>query len=227
MFLSFLRLCLLSVLVLSPLVATAASDSEATLQRFYNKVDTLKAHFHQVQHDSNGNVMQTVDGTFYLARPKRFRWVYEKPYHQVIVSNGSVFKFYDVGLKQVTVRSIGDSLKATPAQLLAGGTALKQAFAIDKMAAPDDKNNADPQADWIQMTPRSDNSQFKQIRMQFENDAPRIMRLSDKLGQTTRIKFTDIQINPDLADKRFQLDTPDDVDVVDARESNQRAGASD
>ncbi|WP_162622852.1 outer membrane lipoprotein chaperone LolA [Salinisphaera orenii] len=194
-------------------VADGSGGGEAALANFYRQVQTLKAHFHQVQRDSNGSVMQTVDGTFYLARPKRFRWVYKKPYHQIILSNGKVFKFYDVGLKQVTIRSIGASLKATPARLLSGGTGLKKAFKIEDVP---NKNGVE----WLALTPRSNNAQFDKIELGLKNNRPEVLRLHDKLGQTTRIKFSDIELNPDIAKKHFKLDVPSDVAVVDAREKN-------
>ncbi len=195
------------------LSASAHPGGKAALTHFYQHVQTLKAHFHQVQRDNNGNVMQTASGTFYLSRPQRFRWVYKTPYHQIILSNGKVFKFYDVGLKQVTIRSIGASLRATPARLLSGGTGLKQAFKIHN--APN-KNGLD----WLVLTPRSNNAQFKTIRLGLQNNQPKVLQLQDKLGQHTRITFTHIRINPKIPDKRFTLHVPNDVTVVDSRNSS-------
>src|SRR5690625_3594627 len=58
------------------------------LTHFYNQVDTLRTHFRQVQMGSQGHVLRKAEGEFYLDRPGQFRWNYEKPYKQSIISDG-------------------------------------------------------------------------------------------------------------------------------------------
>ncbi len=187
-----------------------AEQGSKTLQAFYNKVHTLSADFQQVQRDDNGNVVQQASGTFLLSRPKEFRWEYKQPYKQIIVSNGKVFKFYDVDLAQVTVRDIGATLKATPALLLTGGEALKDAFDVTDGGQHDGLT-------WVHLTPKSKDTDFKSVDLGLKNDVPALMKLHDNLGQTTSISFGNVKINPDLPDSKFTLHVPDNVEVVDGR----------
>lgn len=194
-------------------VASAASGVD-DLDAFYAKVNTLSADFQQIQRDDDGNVVQQASGVFLLSRPKMFRWEYDQPYKQVIVSDGQVFKFYDVDLQQVTIRGIGATLKATPALLLTGGDALEKAFDIKDGGQHDGLT-------WVHLTPRADDTDFNAIDLALKNQAPAVMKLHDNLGQTTSISFGNIKINPKLAKSRFQLKIPKNVEVVDGR--NERA----
>lgn len=202
----------LIALVLVCIVGLAQAQDESTqaLQKFYDKVHTLSADFQQVERDEKGNVVQQASGTFLLSRPGKFRWEYKQPYKQIIVSNGKVFKFYDVDLAQVTIRNVGNTLKATPAQLLTGGKGLTKAFSIT------DKGQHGGLA-WVQLKPKSGNANFKSIDLGLKGSKPKRMQLHDNLGQTTNISFGNIKINPDLDNSHFKLDVPDNVEVVDSR----------
>ena len=203
--------------VLSCVAMGAQADGVGDLESFYNNVDSLSAEFEQVQQDDQGNRLQEASGTFDLLRPDSFRWEYTAPYKQVIVSDGEVFRFYDVDLAQVTIRSIDATLRATPALLLTGGAALKDAFNIASAGQRDGMS-------WVRLTPRADDTDFQEVRLGLKDQVPSVMELDDNLGQTTRIRFTDVELNPSLEDARFTLDIPDDVEVVDGRGMNEGGG---
>lgn len=200
-----------AALVLFSGLANAASGVK-DLQAFYNKVHTLSADFQQIQRDDNGNVVQQASGVFLLSRPEMFRWEYDQPYKQIIVSDGKVFKFYDVDLQQVTVRNVTATLKATPALLLTGGDALGKAFDIQDGGQHDGLT-------WVHLTPKADDTDFKSIDLGLKNQVPALMKLHDTLGQTTSINFGNIKVNPKLADSRFKLKIPKGVEVVDGSSS--------
>ena len=204
---------ILVALILLCAALTAQADGVGDLEAFYNNVDSLSAHFEQEQKDDNGQTLQQASGTFLLSRPDRFRWEYTAPYKQVIVSDGETFRFYDVDLAQVTIRSIDATLQATPALLLTGGAALEDAFNIASAGQRDGMS-------WVRLTPRADDTDFQEVRLGLKDQVPSVMELDDNLGQTTHIRFTDIELNPKLDEARFTLDIPDDVEVVDGRGMN-------
>lgn len=203
------------IVAAAALVAVAAhADGIDALKRFYNEVDTLSAHFVQKQYAADGALMRRSSGLFLLSRPGRFRWEYQKPYRQIMVSNGELFKFYDVGLAQVTIQPMTKTLRATPAMLLTGGMRLQEAFKVESGGTHDGLT-------WLRLKPRSPHSDFKEIRLGLRNGLPIVMELDDRLGQTTRIRFSDIKVNPELDASRFDIDVPDDVTVVDTRTRQQ------
>src|SRR5699024_280634 len=113
-------------------------------------------------------------------------------------------------LAQVTIQPVAQTLQATPAQLLTGGVALQEAFKVEKKGVKDGLT-------WLQLTPRSQQSDFKSIRLGVHDGIPAQMILADKLGQTTHIQFSDIKVNPSLDADDFDIDIPSDVTVVDTR----------
>jgi len=202
-------LCAVALLA-APLVQ---ADDSAALQRFYQEVDSLSAHFEQQQLAEDGAVLRESSGIFLLSRPGKFRWEYDQPYRQIIVSDGDVLKFYDVGLAQVTIRAASGTLSSTPALLLTGSVDLQQAFVVEEAGRRDGLA-------WLRLTPRSEHSDFKEIRLGLDAGLPAAMELDDQLGQTTHIRFFDIEVNPFLPAARFELVVPDGVTVVDAREQD-------
>lgn len=204
------RIRLLFAGLLLTVCLSATAGERGALTDFYAEVDDLRADFEQVQVDEEGRVVQSSAGVFFLRRPDKFRWEYREPYRQVIVSDGDEFRFYDVDLAQVTVRDVGDTLRATPAQLLAGGVGLRESFTVETM---DDDGDG---RDWVRLTPRADDSDFREIRIALEDDRPVRLELDDQLGQTTRIEFDDVEVNRGVDRDRFRLELPEDVEVVDA-----------
>lgn len=195
--------------------AAATANGVQALNGFYKGVHSLEAHFKQVQLDDDGGIVQQASGIFLLQRPARFRWEYDKPYKQMIVSDGKTFRFYDVDLAQVTIRDVNKGLRATPALLLSGGAQLNKEFEITALG---EQSNLQ----WVRLKPRNNDGDFEEVRIGLDdNNVPARMVLDDKLGQTTLISFSDIKTNVPIDKKRFTLKIPDGVEVVDGRESAQ------
>ena len=147
-------------------------------------------------------------GRMAIARPGRFRWDYDAPLEQIIVSDGERVWIYDVELEQVTARRLGDALGRTPAILLAGDGDVEDAYRVEDLGAEG------PLA-WVALTPRSDDSHFAAIRIGFESERLRMLELVDGFGQTTRITLHQAEENPQPDAARFAFVPPDGVDVID------------
>ena len=189
-------------------VAHAEPNSLESLDRFYQTVQTYMARFQQVVLDEGLNPIEESSGVMQIARPGRFRWDYEPPNEQHIVSDGKKVWLYDIELEQITVRSQEQSLGRTPATLLAGSSDIKSNYEIR------DLGQAGALV-WVGMTPKDSESGFSDMRIGFENDELRILELVDGLGQTTRITLTEASENQQIDDARFTLESPPGVDVID------------
>lgn len=185
-----------------------AAQGIAELERFYDQLIDLRTVFEQTQYDELGTVMQASSGEFLLSRPDRFRWEYRKPYAQTMVSDGHTFWFYDVDLAQVTRRGAADALQGTPALLLSGGPALRQQFNLSDQGQKSGLS-------WVQLLPKTKDSDFSEIRLGLANGLPREMELRDNLGQLTRIRFSATQLNSGLTAGLFSFKVPAGVEVVD------------
>lgn len=178
----------------------------ARLKTFLAGSSALAADFRQVTLDKSGKPAQTSSGKFYLSRPGKFRWNYQKPFVQEIVSNGGKVWFYDADLEQVTVKQLDDSLGSTPALLLTGQIDIEEKFTLREQGEDEGMN-------WVKLSPKNEESGFKYILIGLERDQLGGMELSDNFGQLTRIYFSNIQINPKLEEALFNFKAPKGADV--------------
>ncbi|MEK7207812.1 MAG: outer membrane lipoprotein chaperone LolA [Pseudomonadota bacterium] len=200
----FLYVTCLSTSALAEAVQKTSVDS---LQRFFTQVNSYSARFSQVVLDESHKTIQESSGSLWIERPNRFRWNYDAPFKQQIVSDGRRLWVYDVELQQVTVRSLGNGLGETPAMLLAGRGRLEDNFSVKPLEARD--NLA-----WAQITPRRKEGGYEDIRAGFASGKLRALEMVDGFGHTTRITFHAPQENAPIEPSRFSFKPPEGVDVV-------------
>lgn len=188
--------------------ASVAATPREDLTRFYDEVKSFSARFQQVVLDEAFSPVEEASGRVFIKRPGRFRWDYEPPSEQEIVSDGERVWLYDAELEQVTIRALSKTLGQTPASLLAGGSDFESDFDVSELDRTGSIN-------WVRMRPLQQDTGFEDVRIGFEDGVVRIMELVDGLGQTTRITFTDVRNNPDIPEARFTFVPPPGVDVND------------
>ena len=196
---------LLCLLLLLPGLAIAASVEN--LKTILNQTTTAKGRFAQVVLDKNNKALQQSSGTMEFSRPGRFRWEYNKPYEQTIVGDGSRLWIYDKDLNQVTVRKLDRALGASPAALLAGSNEIEKSYALK--AAGESGG-----LDWLEAVPRAQDTAFERIRLGFGKVGLEAMELKDQFGQTTVIKFADLERNVKIAPTSFAFTPPKGAAVI-------------
>lgn len=196
----------LLLLLLLPGAALGASSVDE-LKAFLQQTTTVRAHFAQIVLDRNMNTLQRVTGTMQFSRPGKFRWEYDRPYEQIIVSDGSRVWLYDKDLNQVTVRRFDRALGSSPAALLAGGSDIEKDYELSSLGSRDG-------LDWLEAVPRNRDTAFERIRLGFGKSGLDAMELRDQFGQTTVIKFSTIERNPSLAPEAFRFTPPKGADVI-------------
>ena len=178
------------------------------LREFVQKTQTFKASFHQKLLDQQYQVIQEASGSMMFQRPGKFRWVYEKPYQQLIVGDGNRVWFYDQDLNQVTVRQLDLAIGNSPAALLAGSSAIEKDFNLTDI-------NVEDEIDWLEATPKHKETNFELIRMGFSKTGKlQEMILRDNFGQFTLLVFSETDFNPSLANELFQFKPPSGADVI-------------
>ena len=196
---------LMTCMLLLPLLAQA--DGVSSLKKFYAQTHAMRADFHQIVTDKQGRKVQEVYGQMQLQRPNKFRWDYDKPYEQQIISDGKQVWLYDTELAQVTVRELGKALGSSPAALLAGEDSLDKNFKLINAYRKDN-------LDWVSTNPKDSDSGFNKISLGFKADKLQEMDLVDSFGHQTRIVFSKFENNPALDAKAFLFKPPKGVDVV-------------
>lgn len=178
----------------------------AQLKAFLADARTAQGAFEQTVVAKSGRKPQHSAGTFSLQRPGKFRWVYEKPYPQVLVSDGDKFWSYDPDLNQVTTKKLGKALGASPAALLAG-EGLDRNFELKDAGA-------EGGVEFVEATPKVQDASFQHVRIGLAGNLPRSMEIKDNFGQTTLLIFTRFQANANVPADQFRFVPPKGADVV-------------
>lgn len=190
--------------------ARAADESPCAPERladFLANVRTLEANFRQSLADDAARGARVSEGRLYLQRPGRFRWDYQRPTQQLVVSDGESLWLYDPDLEQVTVRALDESLDSTPAMLLSGEGELDDSFKIGRAYV-------EGGLDWVELAPREEGGDFAKVRVGFRGDSLAAMEILDSLGQTTHVRFSEVVVNADLDPGLFRFEPPEGADVI-------------
>jgi outer membrane lipoprotein carrier protein len=188
-------------------VGSARAGAIDDLRAFSSATRSAKGEFSQQTLAAAGRPTGVSTGSFAFSRPGKFRWSVLKPFEQLVVADGDKVHFYDVDLRQVTVRRMSDALGATPAALLFGVPDLDVAFALKEAGSAEGLV-------WLEAAPRKPDSGFDKIRIGFKDGLPAAMEVRDSFGQTTRYAFRNIERNPKLDPAIFRFAAPAGVDVI-------------
>ena len=196
---------LLLLAVLLPGIA-GASSVEA-LKSLLEQTTTARARFAQMVLDRNMKVLQQVTGTMQFSRPGKFRWEYDKPFEQTIVSDGSRVWLYDKDLNQVTIRRLDRALGSSPAALLAGSNEIEKSYTLTSLGSQDG-------LDWLEAMPKTQDTAFERVRLGFGKAGLEALELRDQFGQVTVIKFSTIERNAQIPQEAFRFTPPAGADVI-------------
>jgi outer membrane lipoprotein carrier protein len=166
-----------------------------------------RADFDQKVYDRNHKLVQESKGSFSFVRPGKFRWAFSKPYAQLIVGDGEKVWVHDEDLNQVTVRKLTHALGATPAALISGSADVEQSFVFTDTGESDGLQ-------WLDAKPKQKDAGFERIRMGFGASGIDAMELVDQFGQTTKLRFTNVQKNPKLDPATFRFTPPKGADLL-------------
>jgi outer membrane lipoprotein carrier protein len=195
-------------LLLCSLVSIAEASAISSLKTFVRDTRTVRATFSQTVLDRNMQVVQKGGGTMQFERPGKFRWVYEKPYKQLIIGDGAKVWFYDQDLNQVTVRKLDVAIGSSPAALLAGSGDIENDFDLSEI-------NPEGDTEWLEAKPKARESTFEWVRLGFSRDGVlKAMELHDNFGQTTMLAFSRLERNPRIPSELFKFSPPEGADVI-------------
>lgn len=196
-----------AALVLLGAPGLAAANGLDDFLAFNAATKSATARFDQVVYDRKGVAVDRSSGTFAFARPGKFRWAYEKPHRELLVSDGARLWIYDPDLAQVTVKRVDQAISSTPAALLAGRDDITALFTLRDAGAGDG-------LEWVEALPRAKDTGFDKVRLGLRGRTLAAMELYDQLGGRTMLRFTDLRANVALADAAFRFAPPPGADVI-------------
>ncbi|MBR8653380.1 outer membrane lipoprotein chaperone LolA [Achromobacter sp. Marseille-Q0513] len=197
-------LCMASALASAP---AAAASAQEQLRDFVGKVNAATGSFSQYTVNAQGRTQPAQTGTFSFQRPGKFKWAVQKPYEQLVISDGAKVYQYDPDLLQVTDRKVDAAIGTSPAAILFGSGSLEQSFEVSALPSKDG-------LDWLRAKPRNADAGFSRVDIGLKDNLPARVELLDSFGQTTRVDLSGITPNPSIGAKEFQFTAPKGVDVV-------------
>jgi len=195
----------LTVAALSLACASAFATATDELRDFVRTVKSGKSTFTQTVTSPNGK-QKLSNGSFEFERPNRFRFVYEKPYAQTVVGDGTKVWIYDPDLNQASSRKVGDALANTPAALIVSND-------IDKVFTLADQPSKDG-LDWVLATPKQGEGTVRSLKVGFRNHALAQLEIDDSFGQRSLIVFNAFEANAKLPADTFVFVPPKGADVA-------------
>ena len=208
---------------LMALASAAHADAVATLRSFVKDVHSGRGSFTQTVTSPDGKKTRKSTGTLEFQRPNKFRFAYAGPTEQLIVGDGKQVWLYDTDLNQVTVRPMNDTIGASPAALLAGGS-LDKDFTLSNVTAGSSSaatatstpSQATSSLEWVEALPRHKEGQFQSVRVGFnkKNGQLAALEILDSFGQRSRLDFAQFESKVALPATRFQFTPPKGADVL-------------
>lgn len=196
-----------AVIVVSVFPFSARADSVESLKAKLDTMQSLSGEFEQTLSDKSGAVVQSSSGEFHLLRPDYFLWQSEAPYEQTVLGTPDKVWVYDPDLEQVTVQTRTPEQKNNPASLLAGD--IEQIRDTFEVSQSEVKGTVT-----YQLTPLTQQSSYKTVEFVFNDSTLERLAFVDKLEQTTRITFTELQLNPKLSTDFFTFNPPEGTDII-------------
>lgn len=194
-------------LVLSAGVSNASTTAVAEFRAYTRDLTSLSGRFTQEVRDKNGRVSRISSGSFVIARPGRFRFDYEKPYRQTIVSDGTTVWIHDEDLNQVTVRKLGETVAEQPLALLLEPARAEELFEI----------KAGPPAGSVGLvmaTPRRADAAFSDLVVAMVGREPREISWRDALLNQNTLRFESLTRNGRVNSETFAFTPPKGADVL-------------
>ncbi|HRH82093.1 MAG TPA: outer membrane lipoprotein chaperone LolA [Thiobacillaceae bacterium] len=185
----------------------AQADAIQRLREYVQETKTLRGSFEQTVQDRKGRKAQESRGSFQFSRPGKFRWVYDKPYEQLIVGDGEKIWIHDKDLEQVTVKKMGKAIGQSPAALLAGSNEIDKHYDLRDLGSKKG-------LEWLEAIPKDKESSFEKVRLGFKGSQLEAMELSDNFGQLTTLRFSGLIRNPGLGADLFRFTPPKGTDVI-------------
>ena len=190
--------------------STFAEQASDQLIASLKKIDTFQAQFNQKIRDANGENISNSKGKVVIRRPGQFYWKSQSPDPMLVIADGKFLWTYDIDLAQVTKQTQKDTIKNSPAALLAGKVSdLTTQFNIGTADKCDAKTDQ-----CYTLSPKQKDATFSNILIGFAKDKLIEIKMHDTMGQEVHTLFSTIEMNKPVNMKLFSFQPPKGVDII-------------
>ena len=193
-------------------LASDASPSRTVasrLQARYDETGGFQADFVQKVKSATLGQTLTSHGKVFFKKPGRMRWEFAEP-QQLLVANGRALWLYQPSEQQVIKTPFQHAFNSqTPVSFLTGVGRLEEDFFVQTQS----ENEKIYQ---LRLTPKKAAEAIGLLDVEVSKKTFDILQamVTDPLGNTTRVRFTNIDRETDMADELFSFTLPPGVDLV-------------
>lgn len=181
------------------------------VQEHYEQTHTLSAEFSE-KITGLGGVNRTRSGRVYYRKPGRFRWDFDSPQKETIVSDGKMVYDYQPDLNQVLEMPLARAFhSASPVAFLLGFGDLRRDYVATLPAG----TPVSGKLVRVALAPRQGGERLE-LGVAPRTFDLRTVTVIDAVGNRTAIVFTNVRRNVQLADSLFQFKVPAGADIVSA-----------
>jgi outer membrane lipoprotein carrier protein len=192
--------------IISALLPASATEVEDRINKALHSLDNLQAEFKQTVLDEKKEIVQQSKGQVYIQRPAKFKWQYQQPYEQQIISDGKELWIYDVDLAQVTVKPMEFGLASAPIMVLMKNQRVESEFDVNEIGQR-------KILFWVELIPKKEDMEYSRVYLGLDGEIIKAMELRDNFGQSTQIVFENQRGNVVFDPRTFEFDPPPGVDV--------------
>ena len=169
-------------------------------------IDTFEASFSQLVIAQTGATEVSQSGRILFDRSGKFLWEVVKPFEQYISVVEDTMRVYDPDLEQLTISAFDSHSQATFASLiLTSSTEILEDFKVEF------------EDNQYTLTPIEQGQDFARLTITFEDDSLSQIEVLDHFNTLNQFRFNDVSTNEPIASDEFELDIPEDTEVIDQR----------
>lgn len=204
--------CLTGALLALVLVPPSLLADEQAAARLVGRMDaftTLRADVEQLIIESDGGVLETSAIRMLLKKPQGFLWETLDPFPELIVTNGEWLWNYQPDLEQVVIEPWSFEDSGFAARLLAGeSTGLDTDYRISVV------EGASAELVDFRLEPQDPSALHSRIDISFVGEKLDSIVLSERSGQRTVWRFTNLVSNVAIGDEEFNFTPPPGIEVI-------------
>ena len=140
-------------------------------------------------------------GSFALERPRKLHWQISE-LDQLLVGDGEQLYLYDELFEQVIIREWSSDPSLNPAAILL------EDIRLQDWARVESSNNS------LKLIPTGSIAAILEIELVMDQGFPSRLTLLDTTGQSTEIRFSEVEQNIELEPELFIFDIPSGVEVI-------------
>ena len=194
----------------------SVSDIVARLQARYDDTLGFQADFTQEVVTATLGQTITSTGEVFFKKPGKMRWNFSQP-AQLLVSDGSSFWFYQPADKQVVKTPFHQAFRSnTPISFLTGVGRLEDDFQVALQNSNQNSSQDSKDTYLLLLTSKHDAEAVGRLTLAVSRQTFDIVEatVTDPLGNTTRLRLSNINRNTSLEESLFQFDIPPGVDII-------------